>query len=42
MEPPHHQTEINRIEKVQMTAARWACRRWRKQSHVGEMLDELQ
>ena len=42
MEPPS-QSEINRIEKVQRTAARWpACRRWRNQSHVGEMLDELQ
>ena len=39
---PHHHAEINRIEKVQRTAARWACRRWRNQSHVGEMLDELQ
>ena len=39
---PHHQTEINRIEKVQRTPARWACRRWRNQSHVGEMLEELQ
>ena len=29
---PNHQTEINKIEKVQRTAARWACR----QSHVGE------
>ena len=39
---PHYQTEINRIEKVQRTATRWACRRWRNQSHVGEMLEELQ
>ena len=39
---PHHQTEINRIEKAQRTAARWACRRWSNQSHVEEMLDELQ
>ena len=39
---PHHQTEINRIEKVHRTAARLACRRWRNQSYVGEMLDELQ
>ena len=39
---PHHQTEINRIEKVQRTAARWACRRWRNKSHVGEILEELQ
>ena len=39
---PPSQTEINRIEKVHRTAARWACRRWRNQSHVGGMLDELQ
>ena len=39
---PHHQKEIDRIEKVQRTSARWTCRRWRNQSHVGEMLDELQ
>ena len=31
---PHHQTEIKRIEKVQRTAARRACTRWRNQSHV--------
>ena len=35
-------TKINRIEKVQRTAARLACIRWRNQSHDGEMLDELQ
>ena len=35
-------TEINRMEKVQRTAACWACRHWRNQSHAGEMLDELQ
>ena len=39
---PHHQTEIDRIEKVQRTTARWARRRWRSQSHVGEVLEELQ
>ena len=33
---PHHQTEINRIKKVQRTAARWGFRHWRNQSHVGE------
>ena len=38
---PHQQTEINRIEKIQRTAARWACRRWLNQSHIGEMLEEL-
>ena len=31
---PNHQTEIDRIEKVQRTAARWACRRWRNQRHL--------
>ena len=39
---PHHQKEIDRIVKVQRTAARWTCRRWRNQSHVEEMLDDLQ
>ena len=38
----HHQTEINIIKKVQRTAACWACRHWRNQSHIGEMLEELQ
>ena len=33
----HHQTEINRIEKVQRNAVRWC-----NQSHVGEMLEGLQ
>ena len=36
---PHHQTEIDRIEKVQRIAALWACRRWHNQSHVGKMLE---
>ena len=39
---PHHQTEIDRIETVQRTTARWACRLWRNQSLVGEMIEELQ
>ena len=39
---PHHQTDINRIEKVQRTAVCWTCRRWRNQSHVAEKLEELQ
>ena len=30
--PIWNQTEIDIIEKVQRTAARWACRRWRNQS----------
>ena len=28
--------------RLQRTAARWTCRRWRNTSSVGEMLDELQ
>ena len=38
---PHSKFQINQIEKVQRTAARWTCRRWRNTSSVGEMLDEL-
>ena len=32
----------SQVEKVQRTAARWTCRRWRNTSSVGEMLDELE
>ena len=39
---PHAQVLTDQIEKVQRTAARWTCRRWRSTNHVGEMLDELQ
>ena len=39
---PYHQVDINRTEKVQRPAARWTCRQWGNQSHVGEMLEELQ
>ncbi len=38
---PHTETDNSKVEKVQRTAARWCCRRWRNQSHVGEMLDDL-
>ena len=34
--------QINQIEKVQRTAARWTWRRWWNTSSVGEMLDELE
>ena len=34
--------QINQIGKVQGTAARWTCRRWRNTSSIGEMLDELE
>ena len=30
------------VEKVQMTAASWTCRRWRNTSSVGDMVDELE
>ena len=39
---PYHETQIEKVEKVQRTAARWTCRRWRNTSSVGEMLDELE
>ena len=39
---PHSKFQINQIEKVQRTAVRWTCRRWRNTSSVGEMLDELE
>ena len=39
---PHLKLQINQIEKVQRTAARWTCRRWRNTSSVGEMLEELE
>ena len=39
---PYHDTQIVQVEKVQRTAARWTCRRWRNRSSVGDMLDELE
>ena len=39
---PHSKLQNNQIEKVQRTAARWTCRRWRNTSSVGVMLDELE
>ena len=39
---PYHDTQIAQVEKVQRTAARWTCRRWRNTSSVGDMLDELE
>ena len=38
----YHDTQIAQVEKVQRTAARWTCRRWRNTSSVGDMLDELE
>ena len=39
---PHSKLQINQIEKVQRTAARWTCRRWRNTSSDSEMLHELE
>ena len=39
---PYSKLQINQVEKVQGTAARWTCRRLRNTSSVGEMLDELE
>ena len=39
---PHLKLQINQIEKVQRSAARWTCRGWRNTSSVGEILDELE
>ena len=39
---PYHETQIGQVEKVQRTAARRTCRRWRNTSSVGDMLDELE
>ena len=39
---PYHETQTGHVEKVQRTAARWTCRRWRNTSSVGDMLDELE
>ena len=38
----YHETQIRQVEKVQRTAARWTCRRWRNTSSFGDMLDELE
>ena len=39
---PYHESQIEQMEKVQRTAARWTCRRWRNISSVGDKLDELE
>ena len=38
----YHETQIGQVEKVQRTAARWTCRKWRNTSSVGDMLDDLE
>ena len=39
---PYHKSQIGQVEKVQRTAARLTCRRWRNTSSVGDMLDDLE
>ena len=39
---PYHKLQIQEVENVQRTAARWTCRRWRNTSSVDDMLDELE
>ena len=39
---PYHETQIAQVDKVQRTAARWTCRRWRNASSVGDVLNELE
>ena len=39
---PNSKLQINQVEKVQRTAARWTCMGWRNTSGVDEMLDELE
>ena len=39
---PYHESQIGQVEKVQRTAARWTCGRWRNTNSVGDILDELE
>ena len=39
---PYCKAHIQQVDKVQRTAARWTCSRWRNTGSVGEILDELQ
>ena len=39
---PYLKTQAQQIEKVQRSAARWTCRRWRNKSSVGDMFSELE
>ena len=39
---PNSKLQINQVEKIQRTAARWTCRRWQNTISVSEMLDELE
>ena len=37
----YHETQIRQVGKVQRTAARWTCRKWRNKSSISNMLDEF-
>ena len=39
---PYSGLQVDQMERVWGTAARWTCRGWRNTSSVGEMLDELE
>ena len=39
---PCHKLQIQLVEKVLTTAARWTCRRWGNTRSFGDMLDELE
>ena len=39
---PYHESQIGQVEKVQGTAVRWTCRRWRNTSSVGDMLVDIE
>ena len=39
---PYNETETEKVEKVQKTAARWTSRQWRNRSSVDDILDELE
>ena len=39
---PYSKLQINQVEEVQRTAARWTCMRWRNTSSVSEMLNKLE
>ena len=39
---PYHEIRNGQVEKVQRTAVRYTCRRWRNTSSVSDMLDELE
>ena len=39
---PYSKLQINQVENIQRSAARWTCRRWPNTSSVGEMLGDIE